>query len=122
MSSIKNDKFNLTQFWENKHSASKFFLFQCYIALKPANNDLIRHATISLKDLKYQMLLYVPFALINSHATDKNWAFAFVYSVLFGQILRSKVFFTCVSSGKKPLNSAYLKVEHDLKMKTRDGQ
>ena len=110
MSNVRNDKFNLTQFWESKHTASKFFLFQCYIAVNPVNDDFIRHVTISLKDLKHQMSSYVPFSLINSHASEKNQAYAFVYSVLLGQILGSKVlFFTWVSSRKKPPKKCLLK-------------
>ena len=54
MSSISDDKFNLTQFWESKYIPSEFFLFQCYIDVNPVNNDFIRHATISVKDLKHK--------------------------------------------------------------------
>ena len=97
MSNIRNSKLNLTQFWENKHSAREFFLFLCNISVNPVNKYFIRYVTIPLKDLKYQMSSYVPFELIDSNARDKNLAFVVVYDstkILLGQILGSKVLFS----------------------------
>ena len=79
----------MTNSRKKKLTASEFFLFQCYIGVNPVNDDFTRHVTISSKYLKHQMSSCVPFALIDSHARDKNWAFAFVYEpvkVLLGQL------------------------------------